>query len=545
MHGGESTENAAEQLRGHLAPVAAAVGADAGGDPRIAPQVNLGWSIGKRLGRELAMLTTRCGIFLCGDRIVTVDEGQGSAVAMSSRRFGSWLEKHVDTVKADRYGELRPTTMGNELAKQVLEADQFREALLPLRAVHPVRMPVLRDDGQPVLLKPGYDEASGTYTCRGVDFRTDMTLEEARQVVYHEMKDFGWADIGRDGAGFFCNRSVSVQLTFMLGNFCRGFFEEGILRPMSLVIANQPGSGKGVLAQMQLSAIYGLVKVARKPKDDAEFDKRLDTTARGLSPYLLLDDIGTGLFSNALNAFITEPVHTLRGMNTQEELSAPNVTQVIATGNQIKLTRDLDRRSLIVELHEAGDIEAKRYDHIIDARYLASPATRARMLAAMWTFVREWAAEGCRRADRGRPSFEVWTQTIAGMVMQAGFADPLEVPLLAGGGDEETDAWRQFLARVAGEEILPGEEARMFSVRELLEIGKRWDEEEGSTFALDDLVGHARDANKAFGNGMKKWRAREIVDTRGRTIRFGKRREGSRRGYTCEVVADPAGSASS
>lgn len=291
---------------------------------------------------------------------------------------------------------------------------------------------------------------------------------------------------------------------------------------------------------MQLAPIYGMVKVARKPKDDAEFDKRLDTTARGLSPYLLLDDIGGGLFSNALNAFITEPVHTMRGMNTQEEIAAPNVTQVVATGNQIKLTRDLDRRSLIVELHEAGDISQKRYDHIIDARYLASPEVRSRLLAAMWACVREWAQAGCWRAERSRPSFEVWTETISAMVRQAGFGDPMDEPMLGAGGDEETDAWRSFLARVAGEEILPGETERAFTVRELLELGAKYEDEDNGAFALDDLVGHAKDRNKAFGNGMKRWRGREIVDTRGRTILFGKRREARVRSYTCEVLSDPS-----
>jgi hypothetical protein len=542
--------DAVKELREHFAPLAAHLGVRAelpagdDGEARIVPQVNLNWSIGKRLARELAQLTTNCGIFLYGDRVVTVDEWTGSAVPMSSRRLGSWLEKWIETVKPDRFGELRPTTMGNELAKQVLEADQFLETLRPLKGLHPVRMPVLREDGRPELLKPGYDEASGIFTCRGVDYALDMSIEEARKVFFHEMKGFGWADIGPNGQGFYRNRSVAVQVAFMLGNYCRAFFEQGLLRPMSLIIANQPGSGKGVLAQMQLAPIYGMVKVARKPKDDSEFDKRLDTTARGLSPYLLLDDIGGGLFSNALNAFITEPVHTLRGFNTQEELWAPNVTQVIATGNQIKLTRDLDRRSLIVELHEAGDIARKSYDHIIDARYLASTAVRSRLLAAMWAFVREWAAADCWAEERGRPSFEVWTGMISGMVRQAGFADPLEDAKLGAGGDEETDAWRGFLARVAGEEILPGESGRMFSVRELLEIGKRYEEETGGTFAVDDLVGHARDASKAFGNGMKKWRAREITDTRGRTIRFGKRREASQRGYTCEVLHDPAATAS-
>jgi hypothetical protein len=537
--------DAAAALRERLAPVAAQIGVRAelphgdGADARLVPQVNLNWPVGSRLAREIAQLTSNCGIFLYGDRVVTVEDGQPSPKTMTSRRLGSWLEKYLETVKYTA-GEIRPMTMGNELAKQVLEADQFLNLLRPLKGVHPVRMPVLREDGTPELLKPGYDVASGIYTCRGVDYALDMTIEEARKVIFHELKGFGWADIGPGGQGFYRNRSVAVQVAFMLANYSRAFFGEGILRPMSLLIANQPGSGKGVLAQMQLAPIYGMIGPGRKPKDDSEFDKRLDTTARCLSPYLLLDDIGFGLFSNALNAFITSPKHTLRGMGTQEEISAPNVTQVIATGNAIKVTRDLARRSLIIELHESGDIEQKRYDHIIDPAYLASDKVRSRLLAAMWAFVREWAANRCWQAERGKASFETWTQVISAITVQAGFADPLEEPMLGAGGDEETDAWKSFLARVAGEEILPGEKERRFSVRELLEIGNRWESDEDGGFSMDDLVGHAKDKNKAFGNGMKRWRGREIIDTKGRTILFGKRREGNVRHYTCEILHDPA-----
>jgi hypothetical protein len=533
-----------EALRDRLAPVAAQMGARAmlpegeSGLERLAPKVNLSWSIGKRLGRELAQLISRCGIFLYGDEVVTVDEVSGSVQRMSGRRFGSWVEKYVETVKTS-FGEERPTTMSEQLAKQVLESDQFRETLRPLRAVHPVWMPVRRDSGKVELLSHGYDEATGIFTCRGISFNQEMGIEEARKVFFHELKGFGFADIGPGGQGFYRNRSVAVQVAFMLGNFCRGFFPEGTLRPMSLLIANQPGSGKGVLGQMQLAPVYGMPKIARKPKDDSEFDKRLDTTARALSPYLFLDDIGFGLFSNALNAFITEPVHSGRSMNTQDEFTAPNVTQLLATGNGIKLTRDLDRRSLILELHEAGEIEQKVYDHVIDPLYLARPDVRARLLAAMWSFVREWEKAGCPLHERPKPSFEGWTSVIGMMTRMAGFSDPLEAADLGAGGDEETSAWKEFLARVAGEGILRGEEARMFTVRELLDLAKGYEEEEGSTFALDDLVGHARDANKAFGNGMKKWKGRDIVDTLGRTIRFGKRREATRRGYTCEVLSDP------
>lgn len=537
-------------LRERLAPVAAQMGVrvesdGASGETRLAPQVNLNWSIGKRLGRELGQLVANCGIFRYGDRIVTVDELSGRVQGMTARRFGSWVEKWVETCKMGRDGSLNQTTMSEAMAKQVLESDQFRDALLELRAVNPVWMPVWRPGEKPRLLKRGYDVGTGIYTCAGIAYDTEMSIEAAQEVLATELRGFPWADIGRDGAGLFNNRSVAVQVCMMLGNYCRGFFEPGIVRPMALLLGNQPGTGKGMLAQMQLSSIWGLVKLGRKPKDDAEFEKRLDTSAIALSPYMVLDDIGGGLFSNALNAWITEPIHNGRTFATQEEFSAPNVTQVIATGNQIKLTRDLDRRSLIVELHESGEVENKRYDHVIDSFYLARSDVRSRMLGAMWAMVRHWGERGCPLAEGGKPTFEQWTTTMAGLTRCAGFADPLEKPELGAGGDEETSAWKEFLARAAGEGMMPGESGRMFTVRELLELARTWEGEDGSTFSLDDLVGNAKDQNKAFGHGIKKWKAREIVDTLGRRIEFGKRREASRRGYTCTVLHDPAASLAS
>ena len=538
--------DAALALRERLAPVAASMGARVpmpegeSSGARIAPKVNLSWSIGRRMGRELGQLVSNCGIFRMGERIVTVDDLTGRVQTMTSRRLGSWLEQWVETVKMDRYGEERPTTMGEQLAKQVLESDQFRYALKELQGVHPVRMPVLRDGGKrPELLKPGYDEATGIFTCHSVPYDTGMDIEEARGVFFELLKSYPFADLGGDGRGFWNNRSVAVQAVMMLGNFCRGFFPRGVLRPMALIIGNQPGTGKGTLAQMQLAPVWWMPHLGRKPKDDAEFEKRLDTAALVFAPYLILDDIGGGLFSNALNAWLTEPVHSGRLFKTQEEFEAANVTQVIATGNQIKLTRDLDRRSLIVELHLAGEVEGRNFDKVIDPLYLASHSTRARILSAMWSMVRHWGeVGGCVRADNVKPSFEAWSSVMGGLTRAAGFADPLEKPDLGVGGDEETSVWKEFLARLAGEGIMPGEGSRDFTVAQMLDQAKAWEAEENSSFSLDDLVGNAKDQNKAFGKAITKWKGREIVDTVGRKIQFGKYREGRRRVYSCEVIGE-------
>lgn len=536
---------AAAGLRERLAPVAESMGirlpsgADGGDDSRIAPQVNLNWPVGRRLARELGQLICRCGIFAMGDRIVTVDELTGKVKTMTSRRFGSWVEQWVDTVKLDRFGEERSTTMGDQLAKQVLEADQFINALWKLKGVHPVSMPVFRDGGKRVeLLKPGYDEESGIYTARGPKFRQDMSVEDAKLVFFNLLKGYPFADIAKDRSNFYENRSVAVQVALMLGTFCRGLFEPGVLRPMGIMIGNQPGTGKGMLAQMVLAPVFGMPHLGRKPRNDDEFEKQLDTCALAFAPYLVLDDIGGGLFSNALNAFITNPVHSGRKMGGQESFEAENVTQVVATGNQIKTTRDLERRSLIVELHLAGEVEGRSFDRVITPQYLARPEVRAELLAAMWAIVRTWNEAGCNRVTNVKPSFEGWTSVIGAIVRCGYFGDPLVKPDLGLGGDEEGQAWRDFLGRLAGECIMPGETECQFTVAGMLEKARAWEEEEHSGFSMDDLVGSARDQNKAFGRRITKWKGREIKDTQGRLVEFGKLRQGKARLYPCTILDD-------
>lgn len=543
----EQPGSAAAEIRERMKPVAESMGirlpsgADGDDDARIAPQVNLNWPVGRRLARELGQLICRCGIFVMGDRIVTVDEITGKVRTMSSRRFGSWIEQWVDTVKFGRDGGMHSTTMGDQLARQVLESDQFVNSLWKLKGVHPVRMPVFRNEGKRVeLLKHGYDEESQIYTARGPAFREDMTIEEAKLVFFNLLKDYPFADLAKDKSNFFENRSVAVQVALMVGTFCRGLFEPGVLRPMGIMIGNQPGTGKGMLAQMVLAPVFGMPHLGRKPRNDDEFEKQLDTCALAFAPYLVLDDIGGGLFSNALNAFITNPVHSGRKMGGQEGFEAENVTQVVATGNQIKTTRDLERRSLIVELHLAGEVEGRSFDQVITPQYLARAEVRAELLAAMWAIVREWSEAGCNRVMNVKPSFEGWTSAVAAIVRCGYFADPLVKPDLGLGGDEEGAAWRGFLGRLAGECIMPGETDRSFTVAAMLEKAREWEEDEHSGFSMDDLVGSARDQNKAFGRRISKWKGREIKDTQGRLVEFGKLRQGKARLYPCTILSEGA-----
>lgn len=526
---------ASAEMRRRLGTLASQVGVEAG-DATLVPRVEIDKPIGSVVGPTLGRLLFRCGFFAQGDRVVRVDELSGKVERMTPDKFGAAIEDFVETT-VWKYGNQVPTTMCEAVAKRVLGARQFVDTLWQLKGVHPVRMPVYRrDSGTVELLEPGYDEETGIYTCDGVPFKKDLSVDEAKGIFKAYLKDYPFAYLEQ---GFFGNRSVAVQVALMVGTFCRGFFEAGDVRPMGFYNGNQPGTGKGTLAMMCLTPVFGLPMMGRKPRNDDEFEKRLDTAAMGFDPYLILDDIGGGLFSNALNSFVTEPIHSGRIFGTQEKFTAENVTQIFATGNAVKTTRDIERRSLIVELHLAGEIEGRKFDKLLTPKVLATERVRSEMLAALWALVRNWGEGGCQRVTNVKPSFEEWTGIVGAIVRAGGFADPLAIPELIMGGDEEGAAWRQFLARLAGEFIDDDDEPRNFTTTECLEAAKKWEAEEGSGFSLDDLIGAAKDEKKAFGQRITKWRGRDLIDTRGRLVKFGKLRQSTKRVYPCEVLSNP------
>jgi hypothetical protein len=530
-------------LAGHLRPVAAQVGSDvavSAEEARIIPDVNIGLPVGRGLAVLLGQHLSRCGIFRRGEEIVTVDE-EGRMEGMSADRFVSWVEKFVTTVKYMGEGIRREMTMSGDLARKILASDQFRECLRELRGVHPVRMPVWDGEGGVRWLAPGYDEATGIFTGRAVVYGMEMGLEEARGVFVRYLQGFPWGDIPespRDLAmAVRANRSAAVQVAAMLGTYCRGMFRPGTKRPMILYVANQPGTGKSLSAVMGLAHVFGHVGAAGLPRDEEKMSVLLETAAQSMQPYLFLDDVARGIFSNSLNRFITASVHKGRCFHSNSRMfEVEAVTQVVATGNGIELTPDLQRRCLVVDMFLAGEVQGRRFERLLSEDELASEGSRAELLAACAAVVRAWAEMGCPRSESVLATFEEWSAVMGGLTTVAGWADPLIQPDLPDAGDRQGRTWRLFLARLAGDGIMPGEGSRRFTVAQCLEKAEEMVGED--LFDMEDLVGGAKDAAKAFGRRIAAWKGRKIRDARGRLVEFGQRRGAHGRAYDCTVVAE-------
>ena len=523
------------ELVRQLQPALKELGHDLPDAARLVPSVNLDLTVSE-LGLQLGGLLKNEGIFRMGDSrdLVTVDESTARIIPMSPERFCSWVEKTVTTYKP-KQGYSKDTTMGKDLAGKILNSDFFLAQLHQLHGVAPVRMPARRGPREIELLPAGFDQATGVYCADRVDYDLEMTVEAAREVFEELLREFAFE--GQRGQ-IWSTRSSLVQVAAMLSTYCRYLWPAGTTRPAIIWTANQAGAGKSLLAYMILAFVYGDPGNAAVPPKEEEMIKLLDAVAQRRAPYLWLDDAPPAIFSKALNKFILAPKHEGRVLGTPLTFEEPACTQVLVTGNALIIERDLERRALICELFEAGEIEDKKFDFELSPQRLSGTELRARVLAACWAIVREWSVNECHQSTRRKPSFEAWSSDVVGMLECLGVeGDVLGRPELAMGGDEESQQWRELIIAIASEiDEDPEEEPEIITMDDVIDKARQME-------LLCELVGSeggkpvTDDRRRKLGRRLQRWRGRQLRDLRGRLFTFGQRRSNRQRGIVVTFEA--------
>ena len=501
-----------ERIRRNFRAVAVTTGAPMPAEVPSMPTADLKLPIGA-LGSQVGMLLSRAGLYRHSLGLVTVDDS-GSLDIMTPERFCSWAEYHLAFVKWTDAGA-RQESIGKQHAGTLIASDQFRGQLPELKRIFPVRMPSWRGAGPErtvELAAPGFDQASGALTLNDIDFAEDMPGEDALRFMLQTLRHFGWEAEGE--TNYAKRRSFAVWLAVALGVFCDGLFNQGTAKPMAIFNGNQPGTGKSLLARMALGPVHGAIPEGVKPETEQELEKVLDSVAMARRPFLVLDDVAD-LRSPSLNKFVTSPVHEFRRMHSQILANVPRCAQVFVTGNTLRLTRDLERRAIIVDLFEAREATSRRFPHEITNEWLAMPETRAQFLASLWAFVARWRDAGMPHGPGRKPSFETWAGVIGGIVttLAPTLADPFGGRMILAGGDESTRALERVLAIVAGR--YESDDTPRPTTADIVEVA---DAEN-----LTAVITTAKDPNKSIGGKLRPLRERQLVDTRGRLFEFGKR----------------------
>lgn len=379
----------------------------------------------------------RFQLYRRGTQIGTIDEGTGEWREMDEHRFCTWLpgQACVKLVSRwDKAGNIEEGEMDITTAKKILRCDAMRVLLPEVERIHPIKMPVMRaelderDDPKRKgfrkieLLNQGYDAASKTFTIRGgLDYREDATEDEAVSWFHRLLAHFEWGAGGGAGVHMAAQFSVFASLLFP-GK-----------APMFLWNANMPGSGKSRLGKLALWAVYGEASAAMSDIEQRDkFREELNSRAQFFEPYVFFDDVDLGgkvFRSSDLNRWLTNDTWACRVLGGSGWFKGPLYAVTLITANRLKLSEDLQRRTLICDIfsHFKSDDRVLPPDTIIlDDEFFREESNREKVLSYLWSVIKAWD-------DAGRPgvpekslaSFEGWSRVVPSLVDRCMLASPL------------------------------------------------------------------------------------------------------------------------
>ena len=173
---------------------------------------------------------------------------------MTAKRFTTWIEQFM-TFSAREKDPVE--SIGKILAEQILASDYLRASVPEIVEIMPVRLPAwgVGPKGERFLriLPAGYDPATRIYSAETVEWDSSKVYPVAAVIrsLNRALASFPWAE---KAAGPMTHiRSASCFMAYMVGQFCRHLIGR---QPMILIIGNQPGTGKTLLAKFALGPIY-------------------------------------------------------------------------------------------------------------------------------------------------------------------------------------------------------------------------------------------------------------------------------------------------
>jgi hypothetical protein len=388
----------------------------------------------QRIVSELAglMKSEKYGMYRLGNLYGTIHANRKIGYEwrlMSTERLATWLPNDAQIIPysgRDDNDKIVVSEFGDAVCKKLLSGDDLWRSAREVRAIHTLRMPVFREARDErgkhklELLPYGYDEESQVYTLKGAAYPEDMPIQEAVEWIRRLLKYFEFKD----------ERSRSVQIAAMLTAYCKLLFPGKA--PGFFWDANMAGSGKSALARLCLLPVFRVAAMSGYSKENTvEVRKELDAAAQEGRSVVFFDNMPSGYISNAdLDRWLTTETWQCRVMGLGKIWQGPLSCLTYMTGNDVKLSEDLGRRLLIVELfaHLRPKDRVLPDDAILlDDDFFNSAEMLGKTVGALYALLRYWDTEMDRRTGSGKPlaSFTGWSKVIPGIVEWTGWGDCL------------------------------------------------------------------------------------------------------------------------
>jgi hypothetical protein len=302
-------------------------------------------------------------------------------------------------------------------------------------------VPVLRKDGS-ILMEAGYDHMSGLFYCpaKGLEVPeipanpTPANIKKALDVIEEAIGEFPYdSDASKANA-------MALLLT-------------PIVRPaIALLDAPQQGTGKSLLSSViAITATGRSSAMMAAPDNDEEWRKRITATLYSGPNVITVDNIEGQLKAPSLANALTAEVWKDRLLGRSESIELPQLATWMATGNNIRLGGDLQRRAFWIRLdaHSGKPWLGRKFKHHDLKEWVME--NRGRIIGALLTMTRAWFNAGQPLAKSPvLGTFEAWSRTIGGILEYAGVSGFLgNLQGLYNQADEEAAEWESFLLALA------------------------------------------------------------------------------------------------
>lgn len=443
---------------------------------KIVPVISeMAEQVGIILGRDpKKLLDAAPRLFLRGDMVVKIefDPNQGDLdfAPMRETEFVTWSERYIVFIKLQSFEEtdgeghkvLKTREMRMSLqtktAKLILDSPQFRECLPRVIRKNRVRLPVMRKSGKIELLPQGYDEESGVFT-----FPSNVVIDEswtAQRAIDHFLDLYSEFPLplvtleaeNGDKQVRPCPRAIGACIAGCMAPFAEGLLPPTTLRCGFIYTANSSGSGKSLLAKMNIAPITGQAAGLTLGRDEEALRGRIDAVMLSGQSMLFFDNVKGYIESQIIEGLMTLPYWQGRTYHTQRMFTVKNETTIFISGNNATVSPDINRRFVYVELFlETADPRDRKIRREIDDLWLVDPKNRAAILSAMWAIVRHWDAGGRKAPGAWIAGFRAWCDVVGGIVCSVtelsggAIGNPLVQPDLSTSGDKETKHMKRLV----------------------------------------------------------------------------------------------------
>jgi hypothetical protein len=229
--------------------------------------------------------------------------------------------------------------------------------------------------------------------------------------------------------------------------------------PMFVFDAATPGTGKTLLLDIASIIATGAKCAKQSQVGDEEMEKRILALALSGDALVAIDNLHETLGGSALEAAVTSSVCQGRTLGKTEMRAVPLRMCWYATGNNVEVSRDLQRRVLPIRLVASQERPEARGGFRYPDLEQHVRENRARLFCAALAVLR-----GPRASVSPFGSFDDWSRVVRGAMVGAGLPDPI------GARDEITDRGDEMReAQVAFfEAIEQAQKGGSASARELL-----------------------------------------------------------------------------